>query len=310
MEILKLTKNICDLKSIPTTTFQGLLAFAYHLNKETATKSGAIYIIIISNSLMQLKHTVLTEYGILMANITKYENNIAEIITSCHDSTIRISNFNILTGELIETSKYVHKSVCLYHIIECPYVHSTFSDGSIATINRNTNNISIKEKAHSYEVWSACKLGNILLTGSDDCSMKMWDSDFNLIGSFNKFLSGVTYIQKLNENTVINSTFDGSLYIFDIRSISKPVESSKISEQVWNWVSNSKITIYSCIYSGYAIALNNMDAITSLKQIRIHDEYHQHSTICYSSVILSNDIVTSGFYDCDLHIVKQWSKHI
>lgn len=92
-------------------------------------------------------------------------------------------------------------------------------------------------------------VGTLFLSGSDDCSFKLWDirrdSSRGAVAENRKFYSmGITSLasplaspcaiaRNLLPNTILVGSYDESLAIWDLRSLSRPLSSIKLDGGVW-----------------------------------------------------------------------------
>ncbi|VWU48129.1 diphthine methyltransferase, putative [Hepatocystis sp. ex Piliocolobus tephrosceles] len=112
----------------------------------------------------------------------------------------------------------------------------TFSNGDVFLLS--DQQLVKSWRAHDYHVWS-CEFTedeNTIITGSDDCSLIMWDMRTSDICQKNtrSHSQGVTDVkfEKLGQ-LVYTACYDNMIRVFDIRNLQKPVRTLDVESSIW-----------------------------------------------------------------------------
>lgn len=200
------------------------------------------------------------------------------------------------------------------------------SDGSasIVAVRESQLQTSQSWSAHEYELWAASfdtYRPHLLYTGSDDCCFSCWDlreSPSNLVfRNARSHKMGVCCIAQnpMNSNMLLTGSYDESIRLWDIRSISKPVNEKSLclGGGVWRikyhpYLSN--LVLAACMHNGFAVVrIEEMDAI-------ILETYSKHESLAYGAdwqrggVCLEDKsnrgslVATCSFYD---RLLRLWN---
>jgi diphthamide biosynthesis protein 7 len=159
-----------------------------------------------------------------------------------------------------------------------------------------------KIQAHSsiVESWS-CALSPesaaLVASGSDDCTLKFWDTRSSELVLENKrsHTMGTTCIEFLdNPNEVLTGSYDDRIRRFDMRNINQPVEERKTIGGVWRikpFGKTGRIFVAAC-YGGCTVVDMN-EGFSALIS-----DYTEHDSMAYGIGALSdNSAVSCSFYD-------------
>lgn len=128
---------------------------------------------------------------------------------------------------VIVKSSSLCSSLCLALDLDSSNILTSFSNGSIQLIDRESDTSISKIDAHLNEVWS-CAISksnpNIFYSGSDDMIWKHWDKRTNqlLLGN-TSHEAGVTVISchPSDMNLIATGSYDEYIRIWDVRMIKK-----------------------------------------------------------------------------------------
>lgn len=143
------------------------------------------------------------------------------------------------------------------------------SDGcvSLASFSESQLEIIQEWKAHDFELWAASfdiHQPQLVYTGSDDCKFSCWDlrdSLSNLVFQNSKVHKmGVCCIAKSpsDPNTLLTGSYDEYLRLWDVRSISKPVNKTSVclGGGVWRVKHHPYVpgvALAACMHKGFAV---------------------------------------------------------
>ncbi|KMZ64792.1 WD repeat-containing protein [Zostera marina] len=168
------------------------------------------------------------------------------------------------------------------------------SDGSVsmATLAESEIHVSQSWKAHDYEVWSTLidyHQPQLLYTGSDDCRFCCWDlrdtPPNSVFRNTKSHKMGVCCIAKnpSNPNMVLTGSYDESLRVWDVRSVSKPVDECSINLGGGVWrikyhPDNPDLVLAACMHNDFAIIrIGKNDDITVI------EKYKKHESLAYGA---------------------------
>ncbi|KAF7831265.1 diphthine methyltransferase-like protein [Senna tora] len=192
------------------------------------------------------------------------------------------------------TSEKISNSMCLYLDWNPSATSITvgLSDGSVSIVSLLESNLEVQEtwKAHDFELWTTSfdsHQPNLVYTGSDDCKFIGWDlrespSSRMVFQNSKVHKMGVCCIAKNphDENSLLTGSYDEYLRVWDLRSISKPVNETSIclGGGVWRVKHHPFIpglVLAACMHNGFAIA-----AITG-KEAKVLETYKKHDSLAY-----------------------------
>ncbi|VTZ66252.1 diphthine methyltransferase, putative [Plasmodium chabaudi chabaudi] len=113
---------------------------------------------------------------------------------------------------------------------------ASFSNGDMSFLS--DGNLVNLWKAHEYHVWSCAFTGseNIITTGSDDCSFKIWDMRSKNCSQKNNrsHSQGVTVVKfEPLSGTLYTGSYDNRIRIFDTRNIQNPLQTIDLKSGIW-----------------------------------------------------------------------------
>ncbi|XP_062029492.1 uncharacterized protein LOC133745432 isoform X2 [Rosa rugosa] len=167
------------------------------------------------------------------------------------------------------------------------------SDGSVSIVSVGESQLETQEswKAHDFEVWTTSfdtHQPQLVYSGSDDCKFKCWDlrdGPSKLAFQNSKVHTmGVTCIAKNpnDPNTVLTGSYDEYLRVWDVRSISKPVNetSTCLGGGVWRIKYHpfvSGLVLAACMHNGFSIVKINGD------KTQVIETYTKHESLAYGA---------------------------
>ncbi|XP_045794174.1 LOW QUALITY PROTEIN: diphthine methyltransferase-like [Trifolium pratense] len=188
------------------------------------------------------------------------------------------------------TSEKISDSMCLFlKISTYPSATSTtvgLSDDSVSIVSLRESKLEVQEwKAHNFELWTTSfdiHQLNLVYNGSDDCRFCCWDlrdSPSNLVFKNSKVHTmGVTCIEKNphDPNRLLTGSYDEFLRVWDLRSISKPINETSISlgGGVWRVKHHPFIqglVFSACMHNGFVIVAIKDDKAEVLETYKKHD---------------------------------------
>lgn len=202
------------------------------------------------------------------------------------------------------------------------------SDGSISIISITESQLSPQQewKAHDFEVWAAAfdiHQPQLVYTGSDDCKFICWDTRDGFSNpafqNTKAHKMGVCCIAKSpsDPNTLLTGSYDEYLRVWDVRSISKPVNETSIclGGGVWRIKHHPVVpdlVLTACMHNGFAVV-----KITGEKA-EVIESYSKHGSLAYGADWQrgkfckegkreSNVVATCSFYD---RLVRVWKPEI
>ncbi|KAL3824661.1 hypothetical protein ACJIZ3_020690 [Penstemon smallii] len=250
------------------------------------------------------------------------------------DGYVRIHNLQASDSDGTETHGNCLTEVCGEHISSsmCLCIDwnpsSTsmtvgLSDGSVSIVSFQESQLTTLQewKAHEFEVWAASfdiQQPMLVYTGSDDCKFSCWDlreDPSRLVFKNTKtHKMGICCIAKSpsDPNTLLTGCYDEHLRIWDVRSISKPVDEYSIclGGGVWrikHHPSVAGLVLTACMHNGFAIV--NFDG----NQARVLERNETHGSLAYGADWQRGDVFVGGrrksaaiatcsFYDRLLHV--------
>ncbi|KAL3512804.1 hypothetical protein ACH5RR_025521 [Cinchona calisaya] len=198
------------------------------------------------------------------------------------------------------------------------------SDGSVSIVSLLESQLSTVQewKAHDFELWAASfdiHQPHLVYTGSDDCKFSCWDlrdDPSNLVFQNAKVhRMGVCCITKSpnDPNILLTGSYDEYLRIWDIRSISKPINESSIclGGGVWRIKHHPSIPgllLTACMHNGFAVVKTTGD------KAELVETYEKHGSLAYGADwqrgrVYADDkrkntaVATCSFYD---RLLRVW----
>ncbi|KAK8518217.1 hypothetical protein V6N12_017373 [Hibiscus sabdariffa] len=198
------------------------------------------------------------------------------------------------------------------------------SDGSVSIITIAESGIEkLQEwKAHDFELWTTCfdiHQPQLVYTGSDDCKFSCWDirdsPSERVFQNSKVHKMGVCCIAKspTDPNTVLTGSYDEYLRVWDLRSISRPVNEASVclGGGVWRIKHHpfvSGLVLAACMHNGFAIVK------IGEKKPEVLEAYSQHGSLAYGAdwqrveispggKSKSTTVATCSFYD---RLLRLW----
>ncbi|KAL3746180.1 hypothetical protein ACJRO7_015173 [Eucalyptus globulus] len=187
------------------------------------------------------------------------------------------------------------------------------SDGSVSLLSRSESELEIEQewKAHDFETWAASfdvHQPHLLYRVSDDCKFSCWDvcnyPSKSVFRNTKEHKMDVCCIMKsiTDPNVVLTGSSDEHIRVWDIRSISKPVNQSSIclGGGVWNIKQHPHVpslVLAACMHNGFSLVDLRGE------EIKIVETYNRHSSLAYGK--RENMLIaTCSFYD---RLVQIWT---
>ncbi|KAH6583931.1 hypothetical protein BASA60_001156 [Batrachochytrium salamandrivorans] len=197
------------------------------------------------------------------------------------------------------------------------------SDGSISNLTITPDAGLVKQReweAHQFEAWIVgfnYHQTSTIYSGGDDCLFKGWDTrqDGNTPTFINKsHQAGVCSIAShpVWEHILATGSYDESIYIWDTRSIKRPVSTIPTGGGVWRlkWhPTDPQLLLSACMYNGfhiYRVASQDAPKIDHIQEYMGHKSIAYGADWSYSGGIQGSTecrsiVGTCSFYDHLLH---------
>ncbi|KAK4748113.1 hypothetical protein SAY87_014699 [Trapa incisa] len=199
------------------------------------------------------------------------------------------------------------------------------SDGSVSVLSFSESKLELLQewKAHGFETWAASfnpYQPHLIYSGSDDCKFICWDLRVQpsspVFQNSKSHMMGVCCItmSKDTPNTLFTGSYDEFFRVWDVRSISKPVNEASLGlgGGVWrikNHPSVPGVVLTACMHNGFAILKAKEGG-----EIEVMQTYKKHESLAYGADWQrgeigeggrkKNVIATCSFYD---RLVRIWA---
>lgn len=198
------------------------------------------------------------------------------------------------------------------------------SDGSVSIASLAESQLSVEQqwKAHEFELWAASfdiHQPNVVYTGSDDCKFSGWDlreaSSMPAFRNSKIHKMGICCIVKSpnDPHFLLTGCYDERLRVWDVRSISKPVNETSVclGGGVWRVKYHpyvKDLILAACMHNGFAVVkVNNQNS-------EVIETYNKHGSLAYGADWQkcrleqegkkeSNVVATCSFYD---RLLRVW----
>ncbi|XP_062169708.1 uncharacterized protein LOC133875554 [Alnus glutinosa] len=167
------------------------------------------------------------------------------------------------------------------------------SDGSVSMVSLLESQMEVQQewKAHDFELWASSfdiHQPQLVYTGSDDCKFSCWD----LRDTPSKLAFQNTKVHKMgvccivknpsDPNTLFTGCYDEYLRVWDVRSISKPVNETSIclGGGVWRIKPHPIVpglVLAACMHNGFAVVKMEGD------KAEVLETYSKHGSLAYGA---------------------------
>jgi WD40 repeat protein len=221
------------------------------------------------------------------------------LVIACSDGIIRW--YDAAQREILQETKLSSTtgSGCTENILmtvdSVQDITAAISAKGVLSIIKGRSEIDQWE-AHNpvYESW-CCGLnpgGEMVVTGSDDCSLKYWDVRTREIVHHDKrnHTMGTTCVEFLDENTLLSGCYDDRIRKFDLRHLAVPMSEFKSIGGIWRMKPHSgKLYVAACYGGCQVLRLDTFDPV---------EEYKGHESMVYGIGALGDsNVVSCSFYD-------------
>ncbi|KAJ6810300.1 diphthine methyltransferase [Iris pallida] len=200
----------------------------------------------------------------------------------------------------------VSSSMCLYVDWNLSSTSTVLglSDGSISTVAVREDQLQTSQlwMAHEYEVW--CTVfdtyqPHLLYSGSDDCRFSCWDlresPSMPVFQNAKSHKMGVCCIAQnpVNSNILLTGSYDEFLRVWDLRSMSKPVNSYSLclGGGVWRVKYHpyrEDLVLAACMHNGFAVVRIGEE------ETMVVESYEKHGSLAYGADWQRGDCVEDG----------------
>lgn len=321
----------------PHDGFQNILAASTYTLQEgdqpSRTGSISLFDVDANNRGLNLFHRIETA-GIFDMKWNPVRDGASPLLAQADaDGFVRIHGLDCSNGPtfaetILKESSGIHISssmcLCLDWNPLATSIAVGLSDGSLSVISLTESQLSGEQqwKAHEFEVWAASfdtHQPKIVYTGSDDCKFIGWDlregSSMPAFRNSKAHNMGICCIVK-NPNdphTLLTGCYDEQLRVFDVRSISKPVNETSVSlgGGVWRIKYHpfvKDLVLTACMHNGFSIVkVNNQNP-------EVIETYDKHGSLAYGADWQrcrsgqegkreTNAVATCSFYD---RLLRVW----
>lgn len=225
-----------------------------------------------------------------------------------------------VSGEQVSSSM----CLCLDWNPSATSISVGLSDGSLSIISLMESKLDIQQewKAHEFELWAASfdiHQPQLVYSGSDDCKFSCWDlrdCPSNLVFQNSKIHKmGVCCITKspCDPHTLFTGSYDEYLRVWDLRSLSKPVNETSIclGGGVWRIKHHPFIPgllLAACMHNGFAVVKIEGEKAEVVETYNKHGSLAygadwQRGQFCLEGKRKSGVIATCSFYD---RLLRVW----
>ncbi|KAF8390446.1 hypothetical protein HHK36_024972 [Tetracentron sinense] len=225
-----------------------------------------------------------------------------------------------VTGQKVSSSM----SLCLDWNPSATSISVGLSDGSISIITVREAELQIQQawEAHAFEIWATSfdtHQPQLVYTGSDDCGFSCWDLRESPSKSTfqNKKIHkmGVCCIAKspIDPNSLLTGSYDEYLRLWDLRSMSKPVNQNSIclGGGVWRIKHHPFVPgmiLAACMHNGFAVVRIRGEEAELVETYSKHDSLAygadwERGDLCKESGRKSSMVATCSFYD---RLLRVW----
>jgi WD40 repeat protein len=150
--------------------------------------------------------------------LVKEANSVLDILelsnhrfaTACWDGNL---NLYSLTGNMIQRLKSGLVYICKVIELKNKSIAAGIGDGTIAIWDCDYN-LCQKIAAHKSAVYCLIQIGSNLITGSGDCSIKVWNRSFECIKTLSNHSFYVITLFRLKDNRLVSFSIDSTIKIW------------------------------------------------------------------------------------------------
>uniref|UniRef100_A0A5B7BX14 methylated diphthine methylhydrolase n=1 Tax=Davidia involucrata TaxID=16924 RepID=A0A5B7BX14_DAVIN len=239
----------------------------------------------------------------------------------CSDGPEARGNFlKEVCGEQVSSSM----CLCLDWNPSATSISVGLSDGSVSIVSFLESQLDVQEewKAHEFELWATSfdiHQPQLVYTGSDDCKFSCWD----LRDGPSKLAFQNTKIHKMgvcciakspsDPHTLLTGSYDEYLRVWDVRSISKPINETSIclGGGVWRIKHHPFVpglVLAACMHNGFAVVKIKGDGAEVIETYSKHGSLAygadwQKGELCQEGKRKSAAVATCSFYD---RLLRVW----
>ncbi|KAK5969785.1 WD domain G-beta repeat protein [Trichostrongylus colubriformis] len=261
---IKLPQRPAFARSTPSK----LLVSTYQLTSPDS-RVGSLYIL--SHSL-DIVHCITAPAGVFRFDFLAPNVIIAAVtsgslwITSITDSPSN-SAINVAEDLLLDVSApSLSNHVCCTDKMGSAYI----VDVAASTVIANWRAHSLPYTDTGCEVWTCAQHENLVCTGGEDATLKVWDTrSQSAVQTFKQFEAGVTFSEWQEDNLLLTGSYDQHIRLFDMRNNREALKTAEMNGGVWH-IENCeragmRCYLASCMYGGWALTDENFDVIRSDK---------------------------------------------
>ncbi|RMZ96271.1 diphthine methyltransferase [Brachionus plicatilis] len=320
----KLTADVTEWR--PSVDQNQLACGTYFLDKEKNSRLGMLYLLIIDHIGKKIEIAETREFlksGILDLKWLDSE----KILTIDSNNCLKLFNID-QELKLVQTDEIMignEKSIGLaIDFFKEPNQYKIISSDTLGYLNMSVLNdsmrIETRLKAHDLETWSVLmdkSETNVIYSGSDDCSLKIWDlRGSKKCGECKIFEGGVTsivlpeqldgiWLKSYSEYNLICGSYDEKIYVLDKRNLKRSVkESKKLNGGVWKMKldGNKGLILCACMHTGVHVV--DSESLES----RLYYDKHGLDNLAYGcdwkKIGQDSLVATCSFYNHQLNIWK------
>ncbi|CDU15910.1 diphthine methyltransferase, putative [Plasmodium yoelii] len=245
--------NYCDYKLSEHFGLTAISTYQLKTNKEEHNseqkKKGKVYLyrLVENTNNNQLERE--SDYALIYEKNINYHSGVLQssylfandnlmlgsiCVNGLYLSNVRDGNYD----KIVATKDEKNNSGLSFDTLEnkVDKICVSFSNGDMSFIS-DGNPVNFW-KAHEYHVWSCAFAGdeNIITTGSDDCSFKIWDMRSKNCSQKNNrsHSQGVTVVKfESLSKTLYTGSYDNKIRIFDLRNIQDPLQTIDLKSSIW-----------------------------------------------------------------------------
>ena len=270
----------------------------YEYEESTSSRGGGF---LITDSAGNIKHEQTAEFGCLDA---KWISNDCLAI-ACSDGIVRWFSCTDLdmrdqTSVVDVPSSTDTSNIIMTIDVENDTTACITAKGKLSILKDRSHVLTWEAHSPVFESW-CCALnpaGNMVVSGSDDCSLKYWDvrSSELVFDDKRSHKMGTTSIEFLNDSTLLSGSYDEHIREFDIRNLSSPLREFKSVGGIWRIKPFQDLLYVAACYGGCQII-----RYSDFKPVVY--QYKGHDSMAYGIGALNErEVMSCSFYDKSLQI--------